>query len=490
MKKLLLSISLLFSAFLISGCTFKTTYNGAFIDGKLNSSGSKNENEAVLCMPKQEETRQTTQHFSKFAGSANSIVSDIGDITKEIGIEFLSSKFKKVSFSNQCENGDFIVHPAISEYEFWLDMGLLSSTPTVELKMNFEAFDKNKNIHKKTINKLLVGNPVMEVGAGAREVSKLFHEAVLDSYKGLWRDMEVSGKLAFLNSSNGGQKGYHVEKSIDKAGSNSDTKSIVDEFGEWLKAQNDLAPLITAVVPSKSNRKSWLLAISVENYDSTVPVIYSNISGEDFVQTVQKVIGVPTQNTIYLNGDKATTGSVKDAIAKISELAEKGDTIYFYYSGHGIPSPTDNESYILPKDKSVEYVSKESELKLSHIYKTLEDSKAGKVVAIVDACFSGMTDGKAIYTGTAAGLLKPKSYTPSQKMVIVTAGKDNQFSNSYDAKGHRLFSYFVIKALLDGRKNINDIYQDVRLKVKDESRKKGGSYEQEPQMFGNGKLGL
>jgi TPR repeat protein len=247
---------------------------------------------------------------------------------------------------------------------------------------------------------------------------------------------------------------------------------------------------IEKLATAKDNKHKWLLIIAPEKYDKTSPVVYSQNSAEAFGMSVMKLLGIPKQNTIGLINADATTGAIKDAVTKISELAEKGDTIYFYYSGHGIPSGESGEAYILPKDKSVEYVSKEPDLKLSNIYKTLESSRATKVVAIVDACFSGMTDGEAIYKGTAGGILRSKIYAPSDKMVILTAGKDTQFSNSYEAKGHRLFSYFIVKALLDGRRNVNDIYQDVRLKVKDESRKKGGSYEQEPQMAGNGKLGL
>ncbi len=168
--------------------------------------------------------------------------------------------------------------------------------------------------------------------------------------------------------------------------------------------------------------KAWLLAIAVEKYDSTSPVIYSAKSGEAFVATAEKLLGIPKENIVFLRDNKATTGAVKDAVLKISERAEPGDTIYFYYSGHGIPDPASSEAFILPKDKSVEYVGKEPDLKMRQIYQTLEKSKAAKVVAIVDACFSGMTDGTAVYKGVAAAHFKPKAYIPTPKMVILTAG--------------------------------------------------------------------
>lgn len=256
---------------------------------------------------------------------------------------------------------------------------------------------------------------------------------------------------------------------------------------------NDIPAAINLHVAAKPTNKKWLLVIAPENYDKTTKVIYSATSGKDFATAIAKLQGVPEQNSYLLIGDSATTGAVKDAIAKLGDNVKEGDTIYFYYSGHGIPDPASKESFILPKDKAVEYVAKEQELKLSNIYATLQNSKASKIIAVVDACFSGMTDGQSVYKGVAAAHFKPKSFNanPNGKLVILTAGKDNQFSNSYNEKSHRLFSYFVIKSLLDGRKNIDDIYKDIAIKVKDESRRKGGdTYEQEPQMIGNSKLKL
>jgi hypothetical protein len=279
-----------------------------------------------------------------------------------------------------------------------------------------------------------------------------------------------------------------AQRRFDRSGGAVQNTSQVQTVAQ--APQDELTALIASEAAVVQNPHTWLLAIAIEKYDNTSPVVYSAKSGDAFVAAAQKTFGIPKENIVFLRDDKATTGAVKDAVLKISERAEPGDTIYFYYSGHGIPDPASNEAFILPKDKSVEYVGKEPDLKLRHIYQTLEKSKAAKVVAIVDACFSGMTDGEAVYKGVAAGYYKPKAYVPTAKMVILTAGKDTQFSNSFDAKKHRMFSYYLIKSMLEGRKDMVDIYQDVRLKVKDESRKKGGNYEQEPQMIGNGKLKL
>jgi len=71
-------------------------------------------------------------------------------------------------------------------------------------------------------------------------------------------------------------------------------------------------------------------------------------------------------------------------------------------------------------------------------------------------------------------------------MAIITAGKDNQFSNSFDEKGHRMFSYYLIKSLAErGDIEINLLYKDISVKVHDTSFEKGDTYIQEPQIYGN-----
>ena len=101
-------------------------------------------------------------------------------------------------------------------------------------------------------------------------------------------------------------------------------------------------------------------------------------------------------------------------------------------------------------------------------------------------------DNIPIFKGVAPGLIKTKKIKFNKdKMVILTAGKDNEFSNSFDEKGHRMFSYYLIKNLIDRKKrDLNLIYNDISSKVHDASFEKGDVYIQNPQIFGNKNLKL
>jgi hypothetical protein len=104
----------------------------------------------------------------------------------------------------------------------------------------------------------------------------------------------------------------------------------------------------------------------------------------------------------------------------------------------------------------------------------------------MDSCFSGSTDGKSIIKGVAGSVLIPKKVTfDHQKMVVLTAGRDKQFSNMYPKRGHRLFSYFVMKSLLDGKRSVSDINNSVYQNVKSVSNGFGDLKRQEPTIEGN-----
>ena len=185
-------------------------------------------------------------------------------------------------------------------------------------------------------------------------------------------------------------------------------------------------------------------------------------------------------------------GRIQMKMKKLLRRVKNGDTIYFYYSGHGIPvTSQNNEPYILPIDVEPEFISEAPFFKLKNIYKTLGDSKASKVVAFIDSCFSGATDGVSVIKGVAATRLKAKNVTfDKKKMVVLTAGKDKQYSNMYEEKKYRLFSYFLMESMLKGRTSVKDIYSDVYIKVKDKSYEMGDMKLQEPTISGNKKIKL
>jgi len=74
----------------------------------------------------------------------------------------------------------------------------------------------------------------------------------------------------------------------------------------------------------------------------------------------------------------------------------------------------------------------------------------------------------------------------------MTAGRGDQFSNQDKGRGHRLFSYHLMRLILeDGVKlEIGQLHQRLRQRVLEDSRRIGPEFEQEPDLQGNGRMAL
>ncbi|MDR1912638.1 MAG: caspase family protein [Helicobacteraceae bacterium] len=256
--------------------------------------------------------------------------------------------------------------------------------------------------------------------------------------------------------------------------------------------QDDLAPLIAKAKQAPIDSKKWLFVVAVEHYDETDDVIYAKNSAEAFVKAAQKRLGIDDRHTYSFIDDRATASVFDDHLKRFLANVQKGDSIYFYYSGHGIPNPSGGEAYFLPKDKVVDYVTKERNLMATEVYNRLSNSGAKQVIAFVDSCFSGRTDNISNFKGVAAGLFKTKRPEfDRSKMVVITAGTSAQFSSAHPEKPHRLFTYYLTRSLLENDKiDLDLLYKKTASEVKKVSWQKGDIYLQEPTIEGNNKLEL
>ena len=157
-----------------------------------------------------------------------------------------------------------------------------------------------------------------------------------------------------------------------------------------------------------------------------------------------------------------------------------------------LESPCFSYGEYVKSDTEPDFVADEKFFSLKNIYSKLSDSKADKIVAFVDSCFSGATDGKSILKGVAATRLKPKSVKfDKNKMVVLSAGKGHQYSNGYNTKGYRMFSYFIMKNIINNKNNIKTLFLKTKNQTYDTSVSEYGDLRvQEPTSDGNLKMNL
>ncbi|MCD6433397.1 MAG: caspase family protein [Sulfurimonas sp.] len=250
---------------------------------------------------------------------------------------------------------------------------------------------------------------------------------------------------------------------------------------------DDISKFLEKSKIHKIDKTKWLFIVAIENYEYTDPVAYSANSAKQFKRVMKKRLGILEKNIRTLINRGATSGKIRHNLKDIVAHVKKGDTIYFYYSGHGIPVPTQkNAPYLLAQDMSPQYVADDERFKLQNIYKSLSNSKASKVVAFIDSCFSGGTDNQTLIKGVAATRIKPKKVTfDKTKMIVISAGSGTQYSNKYDDKSNRLFSYYLMRGLIKNNSNTSRLYDYVKSNVQEKSYEMGESYEQVPVYDGN-----
>jgi hypothetical protein len=254
---------------------------------------------------------------------------------------------------------------------------------------------------------------------------------------------------------------------------------------------DDLPSLLSKLPRVKANANIYVIAVGITDYADVPDVPFADRSAKQFAELTQALMGAQKQNVIVLTDAEATSGRLRGRLRTLLNRLGPQDQLLFYYAGHGVPSRDGTSTYLLAQDGGPGSYE-EPDLKLSQIYSAISQSKVGMAKIFIDACFSGRsTKDKMIFEGIAPILIKPNEGFPdSQRLAVITAGRSDQFSNQDKERGHRLFSYHLMRVLLeDGLKQeITQVHKKLSTRVLNDSRRIGPEFEQEPELFGNGKL--
>ncbi len=198
------------------------------------------------------------------------------------------------------------------------------------------------------------------------------------------------------------------------------------------------------------NENTFALIIANENYKNVENVPFALNDGRSFKRYCQDVLGVPANNIIHI--ENSTVGEMTDAIDRIKdyESAYEGMKLLVYYSGHGVPDPNTNESYLLPSDASPRNMS--TGYKLSKFYSELTAHNPKSVTVFLDACFSGAKkDGQVMDMAARGVIQEAREETPATNMVVFSACTGSQTAYPYNNQKHGLFTYFLLKKLQEDK---------------------------------------
>lgn len=82
-------------------------------------------------------------------------------------------------------------------------------------------------------------------------------------------------------------------------------------------------------------------------------------------------------------------------------------------------------------------------------------TKAKEIVVFLDACFSGSKREEGMLASARGVALKAKQEDPRGNMVVFSAASGDETAFPYSAKGHGLFTYYLLKKLQESKGDVN-----------------------------------
>lgn len=191
------------------------------------------------------------------------------------------------------------------------------------------------------------------------------------------------------------------------------------------------------------NNNVFCLVIGNENYKYSTNVNFATNDANIMFKYLNQTIGIPQKN-IFLLKD-ASRVEINDALEKLKKITQllKGNTIIFYYAGHGKYNENRNAT-IIPVD--VAENNPDNGITLNYVIEQLNIYKPKKVFAFFDACFIGTHRDTEISKDVRGVKIKPKSFVNDyENTVVFTSSSIEQSSYSYPEKQHGMFTYYILR---------------------------------------------
>jgi uncharacterized caspase-like protein len=205
-------------------------------------------------------------------------------------------------------------------------------------------------------------------------------------------------------------------------------------------------------VSVKKNPNRYALVIGNEDYASrnanlskSINVDYAQNDAEVFAEYLKSAFGIPIENIKPMIN--ATSGEMRSGLSWIENNARAYGAsveLYFFYSGHGLPTDADRSPHLIPVDISGE--RPEQGIALKEVYEKLTQHPAQKITVVLDACFSGGARNEELIARKVVRV-QPKPGAIPGNMVVLTSSNGNQSSAVFREKKHGYLTYYLLKGI-------------------------------------------
>jgi hypothetical protein len=268
------------------------------------------------------------------------------------------------------------------------------------------------------------------------------------------------------------------------------------------------APPAAGTPPASAPRvvpEQWAVVIGAGQYHSpSIPRLrYAVPDAEAVYRTLTGPGGFKKDHVVLLTDTaerKPTLRNIRWALGTfLARSARKDDTVVIFFAGHGAPEADLRGAerdglakYLIPVDADPDDLYSTA-LPMDEIKTIFERIEAERVVAFLDACYSGAAGGRTFASlRTRAGTVDDvflERLTSSRGRAIITASRPTEVSVELAELGHGIFTYYLVEGLRggadgnrDGIVSLQELYEYVERQVTTKSRAVGGN--QHPVMKG------
>jgi len=198
---------------------------------------------------------------------------------------------------------------------------------------------------------------------------------------------------------------------------------------------------------------AFALVVGIEHYRDLPPPTGARADAQRFAQLAQKSLGIPDANVRIALDDHATRGDLSAHLEWLKLNVPPGGRVYFFFSGHGAPDASQGTPYLLPYDGNPAAVD-QTALPLEQVMRTLSESKAGEVLAIVDSCYSG-AGGRSVLPAGARPIVRMKEAAPAAQVALFAASSGSQISGPSAEGNGGLFTKYLIEGIGSGSADVD-----------------------------------
>lgn len=254
-------------------------------------------------------------------------------------------------------------------------------------------------------------------------------------------------------------------------------KKAEDWHSEALAKNVDpFAPLPTPAPPAGPVARKWALVVGIGDFkDATiVPLDYTSKDAHDLQNVlVDRSLGgfAPERVRLLVDG-QATLVKIREGIGWLRANAGPDDLVVVYIASHGSPRQFDPNgvSYILVHDTDAENAEKlyATALQMIDLAEDLSrDLRSGRVVLILDTCYSGDATKMRLDGGTTVFAPALEGFSRVPGRLVMTAANGDQLSWESPDRKNGYFTFFLVDAFRQGHGKwpLQQLFEDLQKNV-------------------------